>query len=84
MASVPTVGLPFLSLCSNGRHTRGSHCRQSPSSGLAITTFTSGGFGGAKQVVEAAGPVFGSRAALTSIPQSEDTFRCKAVSVGTL
>lgn len=52
--------------------------------GLAITTFASGGFGGAKQVVEAAGSVFGSRAALTSIHQSEDTFRCKSAGVGTL
>lgn len=47
--------------------------------GLAVTAFRSGGFGGAKQVVEAAGPGFGSgAAALTSIHQSEDTFRCKA------
>lgn len=52
--------------------------------GLAITTFTSGGFGGAKQMVEAAGSEFGSRAALTSIHQSEDTFRCKSAGVGTL
>lgn len=46
---------------------------------LAVAASSSGGFGGVKQVVEAAGPGFGSgAAALTSIHQSEDTFRCKA------